>query len=227
MRLLDLFCGAGGAGVGYHRAGFEVVGVDIHPQPRYPFEFWQMDALDAFDWLLEGNYLGRSKPQGLADFDAIHASPPCPRYANVTPRERRDLHPDLYEPTRERLRATGVPWVIENVIGAPYRSGFVLCGSMFGLKVRRHRNFETSFAVLAPVCDHRSQGTALGVYGDGGGGKSTRPSGGGGTKAHRHEFAALMDMPWATPREIVQAIPPAYTQWIGEQLIAHIEAAAA
>lgn len=206
--LLDLFCGAGGAARGYQQAGFYVVGVDIEPMPNYcGDEFYQADALD-FD---------------ITRFDAVHASPPCPRYSVITP--DRSSHLDLYEPTRTRLAAEGVPYIIENVIGAPYRSGFVLCGSMFGLRVRRHRNFETSFAVLAPQCDHRSQGPVLGVYGDGGGGKSTRPSGGGGTKAHRREFAELMQMPWATPREIVQAIPPAYTEWIGLQLIQALEAA--
>jgi len=202
-RLLDLFCGAGGAGMGYHRAGFDVVGVDLAAQPNYPFEFHQADAM-TFE---------------LDGFDAIHASPPCQAYSAATSHTRRSRHPDLYEATRYRLAATGRPWVIENVIGAPYRSGIVLCGSMFGLAVRRHRNFESSDAMLAPQCEHRRQGPVLGVYGDGGGGKSTRPSGGGGTKAHRHEFAALMGMPWATPREIVQAIPPAYTEWIGQRLL--------
>jgi DNA (cytosine-5)-methyltransferase 1 len=211
-RLLDLFCGAGGCSVGYHRAGFDVVGVDNRPQPHYPYEFVQADALE---FPLDG-------------FDAIHASPPCQAYSTATPNDRRHGHPDLYRQTRDRLRSIDVPWVIENVIGAPYRSGFVLCGSMFGLQVRRHRNFETSFAVLAPACDHRGQGQPLGVYGHGGGTKATRPGGGNrGVKARPREFADLMGMPWATPREIVQAIPPAYTQWIGEQLLAHLEGMAA
>jgi len=133
----------------------------------------------------------------------------------------------LYEPTRDLLRQIGSPWVIENVIGAPYQSGVVLCGSMFGLRVRRHRNFESSHLLTAPgPCRHKEQGEVLGVYGDGGGGKSTRPSGGGGTKAHRHQFAELMGMPWATPKEIVLAVPPAYTEHIGRQLIDALEAAA-
>jgi len=201
-RLLDLFCGAGGATRGYQLAGFHVTGIDLVASPNYVGdEFHQADALD---FPLDG-------------YDAIHASPPCQAYSTISRSDKE--YPDLYVPVRERLAAHGVPYVIENVIGAPYRSGFVLCGSMFGMQVRRHRNFETSFAVLAPQCDHRSQGPVLGVYGLGGGGKSTRPSGGGGTKAHRHEFAGLMGMPWATPREITQAIPPAYTQWVGEQLV--------
>lgn len=208
-RLLDLFSGAGGAAVGYHRAGFDIVGVDINPQPRYPFEFHQADALT---FPLDG-------------YDAIHASPPCPAYSAITP--DRSTHPDLYVATRERLEATGLPWVIENVIGAPYRSGVVLCGSMFGLRVRRHRNFESNVSMLVPSCNHRAQGPVLGVYGDGGPGKSTRPSGGGGTKADRRQFGELMGMPWATPREIVQAIPPVYCEYVGAQLLAHLETSAA
>jgi DNA (cytosine-5)-methyltransferase 1 len=204
-RLLDLFCGAGGAAVGYHRAGFDVVGVDINPQPHYPFEFHQADAMT---FPLDG-------------FDAIHASPPCQAYSTATP--DRSAHPDLYEATRARLQATRLPWVIENVMGAPYRSGVVLCGSMFGLRVRRHRCFESSHLLMPPCgCRHRAQGTPLGVYGHGGPGRSTRPSGGGGTKADRRDFAELMGMPWATPREIVLAVPPAYTEHIGRQLLAHL-----
>lgn len=211
-RLLDLFCCAGGAAMGYHRAGFDVVGVDIAPQPHYPFEFVQADALEA-DCLVEFP---------LDEFDAIHASPPCQAYSTITP--ARDAHADLYVPIRQLLMTLPVPWVIENVIGAPYRSGVVLCGSMFGLRVRRHRNFESSL-VLYPAgpCRHREQGTVLGVYGDGGGGKSTRPSGGGGTKADRNTWGELMGMPWATPKEIGQAIPPAYTEFIGAQLLAALE----
>jgi DNA (cytosine-5)-methyltransferase 1 len=202
---LDLFSGAGGAAMGYHRAGFDVVGVDLASQPRYPFEFHQGDAMT---WPLGG-------------FDVVHASPPCQRYSTATP--DRSAHPDLYGPTRDRLEASGVPWVIENVIGAPYRCGLVLCGSMFGLRVRRHRLFETSHLMLAPTCDHRSQGTPLGVYGNGGGGDYP---GHNGTKAHRRHFGELMDMEWATPSEVVQAIPPSYTEWIGARLLAALEAAA-
>jgi DNA (cytosine-5)-methyltransferase 1 len=208
---LDLFCGAGGAAVGYHRAGFDIVGVDIAPQPNYPFEFAEGDALAALE-------------MGLwrMGFDAIHASPPCQAYSVATPNPT--THPDLYEATRERLTATGLPWVIENVIGAPYRSGLVLCGSMFGMRVRRHRNFESSHLLFPPgPCRHKEQGEVLGVYGNGGGGNYP---GHNGTKAHRHDFAELMGMPWATPREIVLAVPPAYTEHIGHQLLAHLEAAA-
>ena len=207
-RLLDLFCGAGGAAVGYHRAGFDVVGVDIRPQPRYPFEFHQADALT---FPLDG-------------YDAVHASPPCQAYSIATPDKSR--HPDLYVPIRERLALSGVPWIIENVPGAPYRSGLTLCGSMFGLRVRRHRNFETSWLVLSPGCWHGDQGRVLGVYGDGGAEPEgyVRPSGGGGRKAPRAMWPQLLGMPWADWRDAREAIPPAYTEWIGAQLLAHLDA---
>ena len=209
-RLLDLFCGAGGAAMGYHRAGFDVVGVDINPQPRYPFEFHQGDAMT---WPLDG-------------FDAIHASPPCQAYSTMTSKANQANHPDLYGPTRARLLAWSGPFVIENVIGSPYHHGLVLCGSMFGLGVRRHRNFEMRDLVLMPfVCDHTgARPTTI-----------TASNGtSGGTKDYVHsrqtDFATgrdLMGMPWAqTQREIGLAIPPAYTEWIGAQLLASLRAVA-
>ncbi len=197
-RLLDLFCGAGGAAMGYHRAGFEVVGVDIHHQPNYPFEFIQSDALElAFH---------------PGDFDAIHASPPCQAYSTAT--VYRDRHADLYATTRTLLQATGLPYVIENVIGAPYRSGFILCGSMFGMRVRRHRNFESSELMLRPECRHEEQGRPITVTGEGGA-FSGRHS----LRVSKFQWGDLMGMPWATPAEIAQAIPPAYTEWIGSRLL--------
>jgi len=194
-RLLDLFCGAGGAAVGYHRAGFDVVGVDIVSQPRYPFTFQQADAMTV----------------PLDGFDAIHASPPCPHYANVT-RWRGDPtdHPALIPDTRARLQAAGVPWVMENVRTRELRACFVLCGSTFGLPVRRHRYFETNWAGLhlVPPCQHQATDLAF---------------------MHKGEraYADAMDCQWMTNREARQAIPPAYTQWIGEQLLAHIKEPAA
>ena len=138
-RLLDLFCGAGGAAMGYHRAGFTVVGVDINPQRHYPFEFHQADALE-FD---------------VSGFDAIHASPPCQAF---TAYKRRPNHvgdyPDLIWPTRQKLIASGVPYVIENIPKAPLLNPITLCGSSFGLDVRRHRLFESNVPLLAPPCDH-------------------------------------------------------------------------
>jgi C-5 cytosine-specific DNA methylase len=147
VRLLDLFAGAGGAARGYQLAGFHVTGIDINPQPRYAGdEFIQGDALE---------YLATAD---LSGFDAIHASPPCQAYANVTAwRGQQSDHPDLVAATRDALNATGLPWVIENVPEAPIRPDLLLCGSQFGLRVRRHRAFETSprlFSLIAP-CRHR------------------------------------------------------------------------
>jgi len=202
--LLDLFCGAGGAAVGYHRAGFDVVGVDLAPQPRYPFPFIRADAL-AIDW---------------RGFDAIHASPPCQRYSTIT--ADRAAHPDLYAATLERIRDAAQVWIVENVPRAPSRSGVVLCGSMFGLRVRRHRIFETSHVVLAPPCRHSEQGRPVLVAGNGGA-CDARHS----LRLPRNEWPALMGMPWATPDEIAQAIPPAYTEHVGAQLRAYVQGAAA
>ena len=133
-RLLDLFCGAGGAAMGYHRAGFEVVGVDIKPQPHFPFEFHQVDALT---YTLDG-------------FDAYHASPPCQRYScAVNLHNNRDSHPDLIDIVRNILLKTGKHYVIENVPGSPLINPTQLCGSAFGLRVRRHRLFEITFAAVS------------------------------------------------------------------------------
>jgi len=210
-RLLDLFCGAGGAAKGYQRAGFYVVGVDSKPQPNYcGDDFVQYDAMTVSIVTVAG---GR--------FDAIHASPPCQRYSTLAARSPDHEYPDLYAAIRLRLMVTGLPWIIENVIGAPYRSGFVLCGSMFGLKVRRHRNFESSHVFMPPACDHARQGRVLGVYGNGGGGSMTR-----GFKANQRDWPEIMQMPWAKPQEIAQAIPPAYTEWIGGELLRVLAASA-
>ena len=202
MRLLDLFCGAGGAAVGYHRAGFEVVGVDLDPQPFYPFAFVQADALrPAVD---------------LAAFDLIHASPPCQRFSTAT----RDAEkwPDLVAPIRAMLEGSGVPWIIENVLGAPVRRDVVLCGSMFGLQVQRHRAFEVSEhwpLILTPPHRHHEwpAGRPYTVTGDGGAcdtAHSLKP-----TRDHARE---LMGMPWALDRRgVIEAIPPAYTEWLAQQ----------
>ena len=200
-RLLDLFCGAGGAGMGYHRAGFdEIVGVDIAPQKNYPFEFVQGDALE---------YVAEHG----GEFDAIHASPPCQRYSVVSRNDKE--YPDLYGPTRDLLLSSGVPWVIENVIGAPYESGIVLCGSMFNLVVRRHRNFETSWLHLMGLrCDHATQGRPITITGHGGGIPRRHSD-----KGIYAEWPQYMGMPWAIPKECTQAIPPAYTEYIGRALL--------
>jgi DNA (cytosine-5)-methyltransferase 1 len=208
-RLLDLYCAAGGAGMGYHRAGFDVVGVDILPQPNYPFEFQQMDALK----LLEGMV---GTPDNLG-FDAIHASPPCQAYSSATPQARKAAHPDLYLPTRELLIETGLPYVIENVIGAPYSHGVILCGSMFDMRIRRHRNFEASWMLFQPACQHEGRERPFTITGNGGliNESNTKHS----RQAPYAMWPELMGMPWATPAEVKLAIPPAYTEWIGRQLI--------
>jgi DNA (cytosine-5)-methyltransferase 1 len=211
-RVLDLCCGAGGAAVGWRRAGFDVVGVDIEPQPRYPFEFHQADALS---YPLEG-------------YDAIHASPVCKRWSVVT-RTARDApeHEDQITPLRPRLVAAGVPYVIENVPGAPLVDPIVLCGSMFDLDIRRHRAFETNW----PLGDHdwpcrhriwtarypsnrwRRHGLArvIDVSGHGNAGQPVA------------EWRRAMGVDWMTRDELAQAIPPVYTEWIGRRLIAHLQ----
>lgn len=215
-KLLDLFCCAGGAAAGYARAGFEIVGVDREPQPNYPFEFHQGDALE---------YLAAHG----AKFDVIHASPPCQAHSSITP--NRSEHVDLIAPTRKLLDAIGLPYVMENVMGAPLRFPLMLCGTMFGLAVtcrdgirrslQRHRIFESSVLMLSPGrCRH--SGATIGVYGDGGGGQSTRPSGGGGYKAFTDEAPIAMGIDWMNRRELSQAIPPAYTEYIGRQLAAYL-----
>lgn len=235
-RLLDLFCGAGGAAVGYHRAGFDIVGVDHRPQPRYPFEFHQWDALEYLEWC---NAFG-----GPA-FDGIHASPPCQAYSVLRRANPEAEYADLIAPTRELLEETGLPWIIENVPGSPTRHLTVLCGSMFGLgatsgdgakaerayrQLRRHRNFETSFPLLSPPCRH--EGEALGVYGSGPTGRYTFENGArkdrygrrGGYQGTIAEKREAMGIDWMGASEINQAIPPAYTELIGAQLLAHVQA---
>jgi DNA (cytosine-5)-methyltransferase 1 len=202
--LLDLFCGAGGAAVGYHRAGFDVVGVDIKPQPHYPFKFHQDDA---FRWM-------ESIKRGLYEFDAIHASPPCQAYS---PHLRHRARPSerLIEPTRALFKATGLPYVIENVKGAPLTGG-MLCGSSFDLPIWRHRYFETAPAMMSPPCRHDLVPHPLNPYNT----KSKRRDGI--TGVTDPKWKAAMGIDWMTGEEIAEAIPPAYTQFIGEQLLEHL-----
>lgn len=227
-RLLDLFCCAGGAGMGYHRAGFEVVGVDIKPQPHYPFEFHQADALE---YLREHGH----------EFDAIHASPPCQRYSAMTNgrwQDRIENHPDLIEPVRKLLKIFGKPYIIENVPGAPLINPVLLCGTMFGLQtkhgsqLRRHRYFETNFPVgLTPACQH-NKASVIGVYGGGqnpnrkripatvgvyghAGGTSERD---GLIQFGTQDRRDAMGIDWMVGKELSESIPPAYTEWIGKQI---------
>ncbi len=200
-RLLDLFCGAGGAAMGYHRAGFdEIVGVDIEPQPNYPFEFVQADAME---YPLEG-------------FDVIHASPPCQGYSMLNNFIRGE-YPELIEAIRER--AAGLPLVIENVVGAPLRDPLLLCGQMFGLRLFRHRLFE--LPIFALQMGHSHRGWRAPRRGKG----NVRPSEGEvwaptGHFADKHGAAKAMGVCWMTKRgEIAQAIPPVYTEYIGRLII--------
>lgn len=221
--ILDLFCGAGGAGEGYRRAGFHVVGVDIDPKPlrHNPHECYQGDALDVLNTLLAGR-----EWQGytLHDFQAIHASPPCQHYVQFLHGRNRgyEQYPDLVGPVRERLIAADVPYVLENVPTSPVRATLVLCGSSFGLRVRRHRRFEMNWLAWGLPCRHREQGPPIGVYGNGGprnpGGRGRRYK----TKADASDAMGGLD--WMTIGEMTEAIPVAYTEWIGRQLLAAISA---
>lgn len=214
-RLLDLFAGAGGCSVGYHRAGFEVVGVDREGHPDYPFALFVADALTML-----------ADPDFLDSFDVITASPPCPRYSAATPAANRDKHPDLVGPVRDMLQAWGGDYVIENVPGAPLIDPVTYCGSSFGLGVRRHRLFESNVDLHAPACDHKSQRQVFGVYGDHGDlNPVTRPNGTSrGNKARNAAHAReVMGIDWMEKwHDLADAIPPAYTEHIGAQLLAHL-----
>jgi DNA (cytosine-5)-methyltransferase 1 len=196
LRVLDLCCGAGGLSMGYYLAGFDVVGVDNRPQPNYPFTVVQADGLD---YCADNGHT----------FDLVHGSWPCERYAKVTRwRGNPDDHPDLIGPGRQVMQATGRPWVMENVpetaTAGLLRPDYLLCGTQFGLKVRRHRAFETSWGGggdLVPPCWHRPGLLAF---------------------AHNGEraYADAMGCTWMTNLEARKAVPPAYTQFIAAQFLA-------
>jgi site-specific DNA-cytosine methylase len=211
--LLDLFCCAGGAAKGYHDAGFDVVGVDIAPQPNYPYGFVQTDALE---FALRMGHL----------YDAIHASPPCQASSTLTKGTNSGRkYPQLIPATRDALDSIGKPYVIENVQGSDLRRDLTLCGEMFGLGVLRHRYFEVvDFEVESiPHKPHRGRvrgwrhgkyfdGPYVAVYGEGGG------------KGSVEEWQDAMGIHWTNSRkELAEAIPPAYTEFIGRQLITQLE----
>lgn len=223
--LLDLFCKAGGAGAGYAQAGFEVVGVDIEPQKRYPFDFIQADVLT-----LSAGF--------LRIFDAVHASPPCQAHTSLRTMHNAKPHLDLVPQTRALLRESGRPWVIENVVGAPLIRPVTLCGTMFGLGVedaelRRHRIFEASFDLPKMKCAHGSRDTiglygghvrnrrrarTIGIYGEGCR-DSLRKFDKGVPDFTTEQGRVAMGIDWMTIAELCQAIPPAYTKWIGGHLM--------
>lgn len=210
MRLLDLFCCAGGSAMGYHQAGFdEIVGVDIAPQPRYPFRFVQADALE---------YVAAHGHE----FDAIHASPPCQAYSHYTPKEHKANHPRLINDTRNALKKTGKPYVIENVSGARrlLRNPVMLCGTMFGLDVWRHRYFEIwpDALLLTPSCQH--VGHPVLITG------TTRIAGKKRVEHNADQCRVASGIDWMTRKEMDEAIPPAYTKWIGRHLLTALQVAA-
>ena len=222
-RLLDLFCGAGGAAMGYHNAGFQVVGVDVKPQPRYPFEFHQEDAITVLAWFVADH-------PWMNPCDAIHASPPCQAFTDLKGMWNAKQHEDLLTPTRALLQRIDIPYVIENVPGAPMNGSHVtLCGSAFGLgtddaELRRHRHFEANFPILVPPCQHGRSERVIGVYG--GHGRDRR------RKINTQDFSVeqrreAMGIDWMTGEELSQAIPPAYTEHIGEALRDHLKATVA
>jgi DNA (cytosine-5)-methyltransferase 1 len=213
-RLLDLFCCAGGAGLGYSQAGFEVVGIDINFQRNYPLPFIQADVLQL-------------DPKFISLFDAVHASPPCQAYSDLAKRNRNaDEWPRLIEPVRDMLIASGLPYVIENVDGAPLINPVVLCGTMFSeLRVLRHRLFEANFKIVPPphkkhpkvhTFDRRkSHFGKTNEWKD-----FVQVTGGGNcTLAAARE---AMGIDWMTKNEINEAIPPVYARFIGQELLRHL-----
>jgi len=207
VKLLDLFCGAGGASAGYAAAGFEVHGVDLKHGKRYPYTYVRADVLDV---LRDKNYLDQ--------FDVIHASPPCQTHSitqhlrNAQGKTTSKL--DLIPQTRAALVESGKPYIIENVPGSPLINPIQLCGSSFGLKVRRHRLFESNMALIGSVCNHKLQGRPIGVYGS----LNDEIPKGGKTAATIDEARNAMGISWAIWTELVEAIPPAYTKYLGGQL---------
>ena len=207
-KLLDLFCGAGGCSVGYHRAGFDVVGVDLHPQKNYPYEFIQADALE---------YVAAHGQE----YDAIHASPPCQVYS-VTASLSTGSHPDLVDPVRKLLEASNKSYVIENVAGAPLVGApLLLCGSMFELALIRHRYFENNIGLWIPPrpC------TCSGLFTHSGHGQYSAFENGAtaicvvGNDYKTSDGKTAMGIDWMTGKELSQAIPPEYTEYIGRFLI--------
>jgi DNA (cytosine-5)-methyltransferase 1 len=210
LRLLDLFSGAGGAAMGYAQAGFVVTGVDIEQQPNYPFRFIQADALAVLEH--------------CPNFDVIHASPPCERYSAMTTCRPglAEQYPDLIGPVREALQELGVPYIIENVPQAPLQNPVTLCGASFGLALYRHRLFESNIPLSAPA--HRSHAIRTSPAG------RWRPGTIISVTGHCAPIGiakSAMGIKWMNRGELVEAIPPAYTRYLGQQIRSALERDAA
>lgn len=207
LKLLDLFCGVGGASVGYAQSGFEVHGVDLKHGKRYPFIYLRADVLDVLQ-----------DEEFINQFDVIHASPPCQTHS-ITQHLRNaqgksTSKVDLIPQTRAALIASGKPYIIENVPGSPLIDPIQLCGSSFGLKVRRHRLFESNMPLKGSICNHKEQGRPIGVYGS----LNDQIPNGGKTAETIDQARQAMGMDWAIWTELVEAIPPAFTKYLGDQI---------
>jgi len=207
MKLLDLYCGVGGASAGYAAAGFEVTGIDLKHGKRYPYTYIKGDVLQ---YLKDFDF--------LQSFDVIHASPPCQTHS-ITQHLRNaqgktTSKVDLIPQTRAALIASGKPYIIENVPGSPLVNPIQLCGSAFDLRVRRHRLFESNMSLQGSICNHKAQGRPVGVYGSL---RDEIPKGGK-TAISIDEARQVMGISWAIWTELVEAIPPAYTKYLGLQI---------
>lgn len=228
-RALDLFCCAGGMAMGLHRAGFDVIGVDLNPQPNYPFRFHRGDALAMLDSVIIRQARGEANAF-LGRIDYVHASPPCQAYSDLKTKVEAGAYPKLIEPVRELLIASGLPYTIENVCGAPLINPIVLCGTMFpGLRVLRHRLFESNVPLVAPphpaghplVFTHDKRKAHYGALDQNT--SFVQVTGGGNCTMDNARDAMGIDWPM-TKRELNEAIPPAYGEFIGRQVLRHIEA---